>query len=81
MDNSEILLSINNIFVQVFKDPDIEINGDTTSDDIKNWDSLNNMILVVMIEDFYKIRFDLDEVQNLKNVEDLCNCVAKHLNL
>ena len=81
MDNSEILLSINKIFAQVFKDPDIEINGDTTSDDIKNWDSLNNMILVVMIEDFYKIRFDLDEVQNLKNVEDLCNCVAKHLNL
>lgn len=81
MDNSEILLSINKIFAQVFKDPDIEINGDTTSDDIKNWDSLNNMILVVMIEDFYKIRFDLDEVQNLKNVEDLCNCVAKYLNL
>ena len=81
MDNSEILLSINKIFAQVFKDPDIEINGDTTSDDIKNWDSLNNIILVVMIEDFYKIRFDLDEVQNLKNVEDLCNCVAKYLNL
>jgi acyl carrier protein len=81
MDNSEILLSINKIFAQVFKDPDIEINGDTTSDDIKNWDSLNNMILVVMIEDFYKIRFDLDEVQKLKNVEDLCNCVAKYLNL
>jgi len=81
MDNSEILLSINKFFAQVFKDPDIEINGDTTSDDIKNWDSLNNMILVVMIEDFYKIRFDLDEVQKLKNVEDLCNCVAKYLNL
>ena len=81
MDNSEILLSINNIFVQVFKDPDIKINGNTTSDDVKNWDSLNNIILVVMIEDFYKIRFDLDEVQKLKNVEDLCNCVAKYLNL
>jgi len=81
MDNSEILLSINKIFAQVFKNPDIKINGNTTSDDVKNWDSLNNIILVVMIEDFYKIRFDLDEVQNLKNVEDLCNCVAKHLDL
>ena len=81
MDNSEILIGINKIFAQVFKDPDIKITGDTISDDIKNWDSLNNMILVVTIEDFYNIRFDLNEVQKLKNVDDLCNCVAKYLSL
>ena len=81
MDNSEILIGINKIFAQVFKDPDIKITGYTTSDDIKNWDSLNNMILVVTIEDFYNIRFDLNEVQKFKNVDDLCNCVAKYLSL
>ena len=80
MDNSELLISLTEIFAKVFKNPDIQITGDTTSDDIKNWDSLNNMILIVMIEDFYKIRFDLDEVQKLKNVNVLCICVKKYLN-
>ena len=78
---NNILVELNDVFKQVFKNEELEISEQTTSEDIERWDSLNNMILVVMIEDHFNIRFDLDEVQNLKNVGDLCACVEKYRNL
>jgi acyl carrier protein len=78
---ADILNELGEVFKKVFKDPDLEISEATTSEDIERWDSLNNMILVVMIEDHFNIRFDLDEVQNLKNVGDLCACVEKYKNI
>jgi acyl carrier protein len=78
---NNILVELNDVFKQVFKNEELEISEQTTSEDIEHWDSLNNMILVVMIEDHFNIRFDLDEVQNLKNVGDLCACVEKYRNL
>jgi acyl carrier protein len=78
---NNILVELNDVFKQVFKNEELEISEQTTSEDIERWDSLNNMILVVMIEDHFNIRFDLDEVQNLKNVGDLCACIEKYRNL
>jgi acyl carrier protein len=73
-----LLVELSGVFRKVFKNEDLEISEETTSEDIEHWDSLNNMILVVMIEDHFNIRFDLDEVQNLKNVGDLCTCIEKY---
>ena len=79
MDESKLLKDLNSIFIEVFKNPSIEITGETSSKDIDNWNSLNNMILVVTIEEFFNIRFDLDRIQKLKNVSDLCDCINEHL--
>ena len=79
MDESKLLKDLNSIFIEVFKNPSIEITGETSSKDIDNWNSLNNMILVVTIEEFFNIRFDLDRIQMLKNVSDLCDCINEHL--
>ena len=73
-----LLVELSGVFRKVFKNEDLEISEKTTSEDIEHWDSLNNMILVVMIEDHFNIRFDLDEVQNLKNVGDLCACIERY---
>ena len=69
----------NKIFIQIFKDETINISNVTNSSDIPNWDSLNNMHLIVAIEDHYDIRFELEEIQSLKNVGELYNCINKYL--
>ena len=38
-----------------------------------------NMHLIVAIEDHYDIRFELEEIQSLKNVGELYNCINKYL--
>jgi len=70
---------LNKIFIQIFKDETINISNVTNSSDIPNWDSLNNMHLIVAIEDHYDIRFELEEIQSLKNVGELYNCINKYL--
>ena len=67
------------IFIEVFGDESIVLDYETSVSDIDTWDSLNNMHLIVAIEDFYKIRFELKEIQSLQNVGELCEFVDKHL--
>jgi len=70
---------LNKIFIQIFKDEALNISSETNSSDIPNWDSLNNMHLIVAIEDHYDIRFELEEIQSLKNVGELYSCIKKYL--
>jgi len=73
------LQELTKIFIEVFGDESIVLDYETSVSDIDTWDSLNNMHLIVAIEDFYKIRFELKEIQSLQNVGELCEFVDKHL--
>ena len=73
------LQELTKIFIEVFGDESIVLDYETSVSDIDTWDSLNNMRLIVSIEDFYKIRFELKEIQSLQNVGELCEFVDKHL--
>jgi len=73
------LQELTKIFIEVFGDENIVLDYETSSSDIDKWDSLNNMHLIVAIEDFYKIRFELKEIQSLQNVGELCEFVDKYL--
>jgi acyl carrier protein len=76
----KIVNDVNTIMKEIFKDQKLVISRDTRSSDIEKWDSLSNMHLIVAIEDHYKIRFALDEIQFLKNVGELYDCVSKYIN-
>ena len=73
------LQELTKIFIEVFGDESIVLDYETSVSDIDTWDSLNNMRLIVAIEDFYKIRFELKEIQSLQNVGELCEFVDKYL--
>ena len=73
------LQELTKIFIEVFGDESIVLDYETSVSDIDTWDSLNNMHLIVAIEDFYKIRFELKEIQSLQNVGELCEFLDKHL--
>ena len=70
---------LNKIFSEVFGDKNLELNRETSASDIDKWDSLTNMHLIVAIEDFYKIRVELKEIQSLQNVGELCDYVDRYL--
>ena len=73
------LQQLTKIFIEVFGDESIVLDYETSSSDIDKCDCLNNMHLIVAIEDFYKIRFELKEIQSLQNVGELCEFVDKYL--
>jgi acyl carrier protein len=40
-------------------------------EDFKEWDSLGNFNLLLAIEEFYSVRFTMDEITNIRSVEEL----------
>jgi acyl carrier protein len=71
----EILKELNDIFVQVFKDENLNISYDTTAEDIQEWDSFSNIELILDIESRFDIHFDLSELINIDNVGKLAEYI------
>ena len=77
METVEIIKQVNEIFKSVLESDDIEINNETTSDDIEEWDSLNHIILVVEIEKHFGIKFTANEIVSFKNVGEMCDAIKQ----
>ncbi len=77
MTREEIFGQLTEIFRDIFDDEDIVLTDDTTADDIEDWDSLEQINLLVAIEKQFKIKFRLADVSNLENVGAMADLVAR----
>jgi acyl carrier protein len=59
----------------VFGIASLEIKDEMTAKDVKGWDSLTNIDLVVAVEKHFKIKMTTRDVANLKNVGELIKLV------
>ena len=76
----QVLTEVTKIFGEVLDDDSIQLTYETTANDVKDWDSLNHIQLVVAIEKHFKIRFNFAELQKFKNVGELCDNIVAKLN-
>lgn len=81
MTSDQITKDITKIFIGVLEDDSIVLNEHSTINDIDAWDSLNHIQIITAIEKYYKIRFELNELLNFKNVGDLCDGVQKKMEM
>ena len=79
MTRETILKDLEVIFQDIFDDEDIVLTEATNSDDIEDWDSLEQIKLLVAIEKKYSIKFKLDDVAKLANVGDMVSLIEKML--
>lgn len=75
MERSEILKRIQAIFQDVLDNEDIELNAETTAENIEEWDSLSHIQLIVAIEKEFKIKFTSKEILSWKNVGEMIECI------
>lgn len=78
--SSKVISQIEQIFQQVFNNPEIAITRETTAEDIDGWDSLNHIRLIISIEMELGITFDSNEVAELTNVGDLIDYIESQIN-
>ena len=79
MTRETILKKLQEIFVDVLDDEDIRLTFETTVHDVEDWDSLTHITVVVATEKEYDIRFATGELQDLKNIGDMCSLVLLKL--
>lgn len=73
----EIFERLNGVFRDVFDDDSIEVNPDTTADDIEDWDSLNHITLIDAVESEFGVKFTMGEVSGMKNVGEMAEIIQK----
>lgn len=77
MKNNEILPRLNEVFRDVFGDSSLNVNENTTSADIEDWDSLEHINLIAAVENEFGLRFKMREVSGMKNVGEMLAIIAE----
>jgi acyl carrier protein len=79
MDKSAIISTLTDVVRKVLDDPSIIITPETKAEDVENWDSLNHVFIVVEVEQRFGIKFQAAEMEELKNVGELTDLIARRL--
>ncbi len=66
---------LNEVFRDFFDDEDIELDEETTADDIDDWDSLNHITLIGAVEAEFGVKFTMGEVSGMKNVGEMADII------
>lgn len=75
MTRVEVFEKLNTIFRNNFDDEDIKLSDETSSADIEDWDSLEQINLVVVIQNEFQVKFNIDEVNAMKNVGEMVDFI------
>lgn len=75
MTREYVYEKMNEIFRNVFDDESITLNDETNAEDIEDWDSLEQINLIVAIENEFEMMFDMVEVADLANVGEMVDLI------
>ena len=75
----KIISELGPIFQKTFG-KNIKVTESLTANDVDNWNSLNNVMLMSDIESHFGIKFALNELLSMNSVGDLIRSIANHLN-
>ncbi|MBR0079676.1 MAG: acyl carrier protein [Synergistaceae bacterium] len=79
MTRAEIFNELNIIFRNNFDDDSITLTDTTSSADIEDWDSLEQINLVVAIQNKFGVKFNIEEVNAMKNVGEMVDFIQNKL--
>ena len=66
-----------NIIARIFEVSTSQINESSSPQNIENWDSFRGLILFDELETTFNVKFNLDDLLSIKNVDDIKKNLAK----
>ena len=80
METKEILNKLTPIFRQVFNDEEMDVSLELSSDEIDEWSSLSQAIMLTEVENAFNIKFKLREVATMNSVKAIVDLITAKLN-
>ena len=77
LSKDEIVERLDDVFRDVFDDDTLEVDENTTADDIEDWDSIEHITLIGAVEDEFKMRFKMGEVSGMKGVGEMIGIIEQ----
>lgn len=75
----DILTELQPIFRDVLDDPNLQITRDSNARNVSGWDSLAHINLISAIEQEFRIKFALGELEDLKDVGEMIDLMQQKL--
>jgi len=75
LEENHVLEVLNRIFKEKLCDQTVEINLNTTADDILEWNSLKHLVIILAIENHFQIKFNPIQLSNMQNIEEMVNTI------
>ncbi|HVT35013.1 MAG TPA: acyl carrier protein [Nevskiaceae bacterium] len=79
MENADIYAKLTDVLRDVFDNDAITATPELTAKQVKGWDSLAHIRVVLSVEKAFRVKFSAAEVTKLKNVGDFANLIASKL--
>ncbi len=76
---TDILADLNPIFRDILDQPDLQVTRAASAKTVEGWDSLAHMNLVTAIQQHFKVKFALGELEELKDVGDMVDLIFAKL--
>jgi acyl carrier protein len=80
-DQDQILAELTQIIRDVLELPELAVSAATNAENIEEWDSFNQINIIVAVEAKFGIRFKTAEFEALRNVGALASLVREKLML
>lgn len=77
LSKDEIIERLDDVFRDVFDDDTLEVDENTTADDIEDWDSIEHITLIGAVEDEFKMRIKMGEVSGMKDVGEMIGIIEQ----
>lgn len=79
MLRKEVFEKLNEVFCEVFDDEDIKLTDQTTAADIEDWDSLEQINIIVAAEKKFGVKFNVKEINKMANVGEMVDMILSRL--
>lgn len=74
MQLSDVYSQLQKVFDEIFLEK-VVVTPELTAKEVSEWDSLLHVSLILAVEQEFKIRFRVGEVEGTKNVGELANLI------
>ena len=77
MTREAVLKKLSEIFQMVFDDEELLIEETTSPEEIEDWDSLEQINLIMQIDKAFGIKFSMDEAAGLYHVGNIVDAIMR----
>jgi acyl carrier protein len=71
MTREDVRLRLQGIFRKIFDDETIELTDAMTADDVEEWDSLNQIKIILAAEEAFGLSLNARKISTFENVGDM----------
>jgi acyl carrier protein len=78
LENDAVLLfRVAEVFREVFDEPALVVDRATSPDQIRDWDSVAQVKLMLALEETFETQLDADDVLRCRSVGEVVDCLQK----